>query len=565
MRWSAGVSALLALLLPALVWAQTPAGDAPAQGAPKAEDGDKAPAPAEDAAPAAAPAVSAEPPSPASAGGVAGKESACDDGVDNDRDGMTDCADSDCTAEARCQPGGGSENTNARCSDWVDNDGDGAVDCDDRDCEGPGVTVCKGSWKGPLDTGGGAQAEAPVDDIPQLGEGMSVEDLIGTGDDKDGERNNMLCSDGLDNDGDGKIDCADFGCRFDSSVTVCRGNPGMRFSIVAMVGQSYTFKSPKVEDEGTWDTRFTGLQLRSFGPIPLIQDSFYLLSMRTEKTPRMTFAMFQIPLGSHGHMLNINSGGGGLSLGAVLSSGKHLLTEPAYYMTSAFQGGNGAAVEVLGPIGDGSTLRYRTYVAGGAGRFTGNIGGRYFTYGKTNYTYSIGGEVAFNVVGSYSPWDSAMLYTTVPTTFSAVFGAKFDQRATEQFPAAHAQLLFRGGRATLRSEAYYKLSTYTDGGKDHDFSALAYQVEAGFLVWPKYLLIAADYGAFVPSAKLEDVRDTDLKRQLDEMQWRVALHYYFLRNIGVLSAVYQDRSVRNANGGPADHTQEFNLIAQYRF
>ena len=52
---------------------------------------------------------------------------------------------------------------------------------------------------------------------------MGIEDLIGSGKDKDGERNDVLCSDGFDNDGDGMVDCADYGCRFDPDVTICQG------------------------------------------------------------------------------------------------------------------------------------------------------------------------------------------------------------------------------------------------------------------------------------------------------------------------------------------------------
>jgi len=52
----------------------------------------------------------------------------CFDGVDNDADGATDCADSDCSAEAVCQEAG-------NCADGIDNDADGATDCDDvMDC-----------------------------------------------------------------------------------------------------------------------------------------------------------------------------------------------------------------------------------------------------------------------------------------------------------------------------------------------------------------------------------------------------------------------------------------------
>ena len=53
----------------------------------------------------------------------------CTDGTDNDLDGDTDCADSDCTGHSACLP-----STETDCSDGTDNDGDGDTDCNDSDC-----------------------------------------------------------------------------------------------------------------------------------------------------------------------------------------------------------------------------------------------------------------------------------------------------------------------------------------------------------------------------------------------------------------------------------------------
>ncbi|MFH2006637.1 MAG: hypothetical protein ABI333_08640, partial [bacterium] len=52
----------------------------------------------------------------------------CVDGIDNDGDGDTDCADTDCAADPVCHE------TGAECSDGIDNDGDGDIDCADIDC-----------------------------------------------------------------------------------------------------------------------------------------------------------------------------------------------------------------------------------------------------------------------------------------------------------------------------------------------------------------------------------------------------------------------------------------------
>ncbi len=57
------------------------------------------------------------------------KEYWCNDGIDNDGDGLTDCADPDCADDPHCEG-----LVERACADGVDNDGDGLIDCDDPDC-----------------------------------------------------------------------------------------------------------------------------------------------------------------------------------------------------------------------------------------------------------------------------------------------------------------------------------------------------------------------------------------------------------------------------------------------
>ena len=59
-----------------------------------------------------------------------GPEFDCTDGVDDDGDGDTDCADFDCFGNAGCALA-----QETSCDDGQDNDGDGLVDCDDCDCD----------------------------------------------------------------------------------------------------------------------------------------------------------------------------------------------------------------------------------------------------------------------------------------------------------------------------------------------------------------------------------------------------------------------------------------------
>jgi len=50
----------------------------------------------------------------------------CNDGIDNDGDGLLDCQDLDCNDNNACQE---------ICNDGIDNDGDGFIDCFDLECE----------------------------------------------------------------------------------------------------------------------------------------------------------------------------------------------------------------------------------------------------------------------------------------------------------------------------------------------------------------------------------------------------------------------------------------------
>ncbi len=499
-------------------------------------------------------------------------ETDCGNKIDDDGDALIDCADADCWNTPACKSAGGLENNNTLCSDWIDNDNDGETDCDDVDCQSDAVTVCRGSWEGGLE-GSGTVKRGPDSgnpdslDIPQLGEGMTVEDLIGKGSDADGERNEFTCSDGIDNDGDGKIDCEDFGCRFDPDVTVCRGTPGVRFSVAAHIASNYTATYSGLADStkegfgnGKFDTLFNRLQIRTFGPIPFLQDSFFLISGRFDRTPRLTFAFFSMPIGG-GHYINFNSGGGGLSNAQVLSVSKHILLDPPFYLFNAFEQGNGAAVEFYGPLVRG-LLDYRVFLAGGLGQFNGNIGGRFFNTDDPNFTWGGGAQAALYLVGRFDRWDTRFLYTEVPAALTLYAGARYDQRAFERFPAANVNVLFRWWRVVAAAEGYVK--------RELEFKTwqYSYNLQLGFLVIPKWVMLAGDFGGFKATDFVNPPNPlpTDLRRLVDEFQWRVALHVYIWRNTGLATLLYTDDFIEAANQGEEDtHTGELRLEVQFRF
>ncbi|MGB1698681.1 MAG: hypothetical protein ACPHRO_01925, partial [Nannocystaceae bacterium] len=448
------------------------------------------------------------------------REQNCADGKDDDGDSLVDCGDYDCHDDPACQPDGDPESTEARCSDWVDNNKDGATDCDDYECQNK--TVCKGSWD-LANEGSGAVVGTTADGgaTPAGSADVNVDDdadpadLIGSGKDEGGETNNFTCSDGIDNDNDGFTDCEDVGCRLDTQVTVCQPAGNFRFSVVARVKalgfDTATTDSEDMELGEKFSTEFDALQMRVLGQIPFVQNSFFLISMRAEKTPRVTFAMFQVPI-KNGHFVNVNSGGGGLSTGVIRSISKNLMLDPPFYLTNAFEQGNGASIEFGGPVTSNGKLLYRTFAAGGSGRYAGNIGGTFFPDGDQNYAWSAGAQLQYNAIGFYGRLDSALLYVPVPTTLAFSLGAKYDQRPQERYPALNVQGVFRWKRLSLAAEAYGKRELAFKNWQ------LAYNVQLGVLAVKKRLLFGADFGQYIatnfeaPPASLS----YDLRRQLQE-------------------------------------------------
>lgn len=484
---------------------------------------------------------------------LATKELQCSDGQDNDGDAVYDCGDADCKKDPACQGDGKPENTPERCSDWVDNDGNGYTDCDDEACNGS--TACYGSWDTEL--AGGASGTASPSQTSS-GSGQTDEELVSSAGDLWGERDNVTCSDGIDNDGDGRIDCNDIGCKLDSQVTVCQPSGDFRFSVVARVTQSYQVQEQKM------NTQFSDLQLRVLGQMPFIQNSFFLISSRVEKTPRVTFALFQVPIGRKGHYFNINSGGGGLSLEPVRSVHKRLLADPAFYVYNAFEQGNGAAIEFGGPIDKKGKVLYRALAAGGSGRFSGNLGGTFFPDGNERYTWSVGGSFWFNAVGYYSRWDTPFLYTPSPLTVAFAVGAKYDQRAQERYPAVNAQFIFRWTRIHFTAENYTK--------RELEFNnwQTAYNVQLAVLAVNKRLLLAGDFGQYIATdfenPPPEDEIGFDLRRQLGELQYRAAAHVFLWRDVFFLTAVWRDRRLEPPPGEEGIQTeQDARLLFTYRW
>jgi hypothetical protein len=112
----------------------------------------------------------------------------CSNMIDEDCDGDIDCADADCTGNVECGPcvPTGQERGAAACRDGLDNDCDGRTDCADLDCSG--IAGCPCTATGP-------------------------------------ENNLFACSDGLDNDCNGQTDCVDAQCAALPACVMCVPSP----------------------------------------------------------------------------------------------------------------------------------------------------------------------------------------------------------------------------------------------------------------------------------------------------------------------------------------------------
>jgi hypothetical protein len=289
--------------------------------------------------------------------------------------------------------------------------------------------------------------------------------------------------------------------------------------------------------------------------------------------------MFQFPIFGSGHYINLNSGGGTLSNQLIISAAKRPLLESAQYMLSAFEQGNGASAEVHGPIVRG-VMRYRVFTGGGSGFSTGNVGGRRFAFDNFNYTYTFGAQLELTPFGYYSRFESPYLYRPVPMQLAVNFGAKYDQRQQERYPAVNTQLVFRWGYF----EAY--LEDYAKAELNYGAVQNAYNIMLGVLLIPEWLFLAADFGQFYTSdfGALEtwtggiinvnptpETFETELRRQRSETMARAAAHFYFWRNNGILSARYVLRLLDPPIVGPDSKRSELFidhqvwLAMQFRF
>lgn len=128
-----------------------------------------------------------------------GEAGSCDDGEDNDGDGLVDCSDLDCCGDSVCAGVGVCTGTED-CTDWLDNDFDGLIDCADSDCANS--SNCAEGFCGDGVLNPGEQCD---DGNQQGGDGCSSFCTVE-------QPTTENCTNNVDDDQDGAVDCADTDC-----------------------------------------------------------------------------------------------------------------------------------------------------------------------------------------------------------------------------------------------------------------------------------------------------------------------------------------------------------------
>jgi hypothetical protein len=144
---------------------------------------------------------------------TARSESSCTDGLDNDCNGATDCADRLCAGTPGCGMCTPISRTEGRCRDMRDDDCDGLIDCADPDCRTRPFCMTACTPTAPEESG-----------VAGCTNGID-EDCDGLTDcgDSDCRPLGGECCDGTDDDGNGFVD--EFACRCNTDPE-CRGIGG---------------------------------------------------------------------------------------------------------------------------------------------------------------------------------------------------------------------------------------------------------------------------------------------------------------------------------------------------
>jgi hypothetical protein len=161
-------------------------------------------------------------------------ESRCDGNLDEDGDGLIDCADPDCNGRTcgafrKCENLECISNSESNCENGLDEDGDARIDCADNDCSGQSCAagcMCDAGRRTEINC-----QDFTDNDADGLTNCADVDDCSGVscGTDcqcQNGVRTELNCSDSKDNDFDNLTDCQDLSDCINKSCLNALGRPG---------------------------------------------------------------------------------------------------------------------------------------------------------------------------------------------------------------------------------------------------------------------------------------------------------------------------------------------------
>jgi hypothetical protein len=131
-----------------------------------------------------------------------GSKEICNNGIDDDKDGFTDCQDPECKTAANCQ------SKPEICSNGRDDDADGLVDCNDPECfTAPNCQTRREICNNGIDDDGDGLVDCKD---PQCFGDPACRTRV------------EICTNGIDDDGNGLVDCKDPQCFSDPA---CQPKP----------------------------------------------------------------------------------------------------------------------------------------------------------------------------------------------------------------------------------------------------------------------------------------------------------------------------------------------------
>ena len=216
----------------------------------------------------------------------------CDNGLDDDYDNLIDCQDPDCDGASNCGPGPGEI-----CANGQDDDGDGLIDCEDPDCED--FPTCE-----PLSCGDPAAGSCCIPKVLPYCEDQSCCETVCAADpfccntawdELCAEQAQVLCGklcaggfeicdNGLDDDGDGLVDCVDPDCSGDTACGGGLANDDCTTALALVEGDNAIDNS-----NATTSDVVVPAECAKFGSDVIYHDVWYIYSPNCDGTIDMSF------------------------------------------------------------------------------------------------------------------------------------------------------------------------------------------------------------------------------------------------------------------------------------